>query len=83
MSDDEFTSAQATRAVKKALDDAEVGHGDYEVSSHKSDEGITTTVTVSGWAHPELRQLIATALKSVEGASKPKQDGGVFTLHFS
>ncbi len=77
------TSAQATRAVRKALDDAEIGPGDYEVHSRKVEDGIETTVVISGWSHHELVSLIVAALKNVEGATKTKRDGLTVTLSFS
>lgn len=82
MSDDDLTGAAATRAVKSALDDAEIGPGDYEVHSRKEEDGVVSEVAVSGWAPAELVQLVAAALKNVEGNPKVRQDGNLFTLQF-
>lgn len=82
MSDDDLTGAAATRAVKSALDAAEIGPGDYEVHSRKEEDGAVSEVAVSGWAPAELVQLVAAALKNVEGNPKVRQDGNLFTLQF-
>ena len=78
----EVTGAAATRHVRKALDDAGIGPGDYELHSRKTDDGAESVVAVSGWAYPELVALIAAALKEVEGSPRISKDGRTFTLKF-
>jgi hypothetical protein len=82
MSNDDLTSAQGTSKARKALQDAEIGSGDFEVHSHQEDGSTVTVVTVSGWAPPDVTALVAEALKAVEGA-KVQRSGKEFTLRFS
>lgn len=76
------SASSATKTVRAALTEAGVGTSDYDVSSRTTDDGVVTLVIANGWLPAEGREIIAEALKNVDGRPKVKRSGSEFTLTF-